>query len=297
MRINPDSTADLIAALARTQQAQETALAQISSGKRIVAPSDDPAGMAEWIRNRSRATNNDEFSHSIGTLKAMFHTADSTLNSVVSSLERAVSLGVRGANGSLSVENREAIALEVKGIRENIVGLANVAINGTYIFAGTETRTKPFVSDADASSMVRYQGNQGTCQVPIGESRLMQMNVPGDQIFAAAEADVFQSLQDLITSLEAGGADAISVATSRVRAAFDHVSGQRVFYGSALAQMASEETYLANEKLELARRENDIAGVDEIEAISRFVNAQAAHAAALEAAGKVSRLSLLDYIQ
>lgn len=297
MRVNPDSSADLVVALARTQQAQELALQQISSGKRIRVASDDPAGMAEWIHNRSRATNNDEFTHSIGSLKARFQMADTALNSVVTALERAVGLGVRGANGNCSEADRRAIAEEIEGIQANILDLANVAVNGVYVFAGTNTRTKPFVENPAASSGIRYDGNSGVSNAPIGETRSMPMNVPGNQIFSNDGADVFKSLQNLASSLRSNDAEAVSSATSAVRTAFDCVTGQRVFYGNAIAQMESEENQLAENKLELARQENRIAGIDEVEAISRFVNAQAAHEATLEAAGKVSRLSLLDYIR
>lgn len=295
MRISPDSSADLIAALARTQRAQEIALDEISSGKRLRVASDDPAGMAEWIHNRSRATHNDEFTHSVASLKAIFQTADSVLSSVVSALERAVGLGIRGANGNLSDADRRAIASEVEGIQANVLDLANVSVNGIYVFAGTATRTKPFVGTETGS--VRYQGNDGVSSVPIGESRSMPMNVPGSLIFCSAQGDVFKSIQNLAASLRANDPAAISGATSDARTAFDHVTGQRVFYGNGVAQLDLEGEYLAGNKLELAKQENAIAGVDQVEAISRFMNAQAAHEATLQATGKMSRLSLLDYLR
>lgn len=297
MRISPDSTADLVASLGRTQRAQEIALEQISSGKRIRVASDDPAGMAEWIHNRSRSTHNDEFTHSAGTLKSMFQTADSALSSVVSALERAVGLGVRGANGSLSEADRRAIAQEVTGVRDNVLDLANVSLNGVFLFAGTNTRTSPFVLDTSESSGIRYDGNDGISSAPVGETRSLPMNVPGNQIFVTAGSDVFESLNQLEASLKSNDPAAISTATSKVRSAFDHVTAQRVFYGNAVAQLELQESYLADNKLELARQENQIAGIDQFEAISRFVNAQAAHDATLQAAGKVSRLSLLDYVR
>jgi flagellar hook-associated protein 3 FlgL len=172
-----------------------------------------------------------------------------------------------------------------------------VSVNGIYVFAGTNTRTKPFIDDPATSSGIRYDGNDGVSSVPIGETRSISMNVPGNKIFSSAGADVFKSLQNLASSLRSNDSVAISAATSEVRTAFDRVTGQRVFYGNAISQMESDENYLADNKLELARQGNQIAGIDPIEAISRFVNAQAAHEATLQAAAKVSRLSLLDYIR
>jgi len=293
MRIPFDSTTDLLTALSRTQELQEKSLQQISSGMRIQVASDDPAAMAQWIQNRSRAARNDEFQHSVTALKGLLQTGDSTLNSVVLGLERAVSLGVRGATGTVSETDRAAIAEEVKGIRENLLSLANTTFQGTYIFAGCKVTTQPFTDSTDG---VVYQGDTGVIETAIGEDQQTKMNVPGDQIFCGPGAEVFSSLDKLIAGLAGNDAQVTTDATAVVRKAFDQVTAKRVFYGNALNQLSSAEIDLDNEKLDLSTRENDIAGADQAAAISTLLNAQNARDAALAAVGKISQLSLLDYL-
>jgi flagellar hook-associated protein 3 FlgL len=294
MRVNPDPTRDILAALTRAQQEQERAMLQLASGRRVNVPSDDPAAAAAMVGNQSRSAETDEFVHSISTIRALQQTADSTLSSVISALTRAVSLGVEGANGTLSDANRKSLAQELRGIKQQLLGLANLSFQGSYVFAGTATQSAPFVLDPAAPSGVRYDGNTGVNEVSIGDGFSVPMNLPGSDIFAAAGGDVFQSVQDLITSLENNSG--IDTAVVNVRAAFDHVSAQRVFYGNTLNQMDSQETFLKGEQLQLASQQNALVGADPAEAASRMVNASNARNAALSAVGKMSQLSLFDYL-
>lgn len=259
-------------------------------------PSDDPAAMAALIQNRSRTAANDEFSNSLTTIKSLLQTADSTLSSVVTGLQRAITLGVQGATGTQSQADRDAIASEVAGIRDNILALANSSFNGTYMFSGTKTDTTPFTTDPNSPSGVQYHGNSNTVDVPVGESRAMTINVPGDQLFMSPDGNVFQAMTDMLSALQQGDSTGVSTATSALRNAFDQLSSQRVFFGNALSQIESNETFLNSEKLNLSDQENNIAGADLAESISSLINAQTARNATLAATGQVSRLSLLDYL-
>ncbi len=112
MRINPDSRADLLNSLAENQREQNQALQQISSGRRVSVPSDDPAAMAALIQNHSQELANDQFSQSLTSINSLLQTADSTLGSVVSGLQQAVTLGVQGSTGTLS--RRTGMLLRLK---------------------------------------------------------------------------------------------------------------------------------------------------------------------------------------
>jgi flagellar hook-associated protein 3 FlgL len=296
VRINPDSQANLLYSLAETQRQMDKSLEQISSGRRISVPSDDPAGMAALIQNRSQSRANDEFSHSLTTIKSVLQTADSTLSSAVTELQRAITLGVQGATGTLPQAEREAISSEVAGIRDNILTLANSSFNGNYLFSGTKTDTIPFVIDPSAPSGVQYQGNSNMADVPVGENRVMATNIPGDQIFMSTEGNVFQAMNGLLSALQNADGTGTSDATAALRAGFDQLTSQRVVVGNALSQIDDNETFLSSEKLNLSDQENQIAGADLAESISSLLNTQTARNATLAAAGQVSRLSLFDYL-
>src|SRR5689334_8146564 len=156
MRVNPNPMLDVLAALQNTQRQQENALLQLSSGRRINQPSDDPAGAAVQVQINDRSSQADSFLRGIGDVNGQLQTADSTLSSIVTSLNRAISLGVEGANGPLSDADRQAIAQEVIGIRDQLISEVNVSYQGRFVFAGTASQTTPFAADTTVPSGVRY---------------------------------------------------------------------------------------------------------------------------------------------
>ncbi|PYX19583.1 MAG: flagellar hook-associated protein 3 [Acidobacteria bacterium] len=294
MRINPNVTADLLASLANAQEEQNKAMLQMASGRRVNTPSDDPSAAAILVQNQAQSSQADQFLRSADSVQAQLQTTDSTLNSVVLALQRAISLGVQGANGTLSDANRASVVGELNGIQDQLIGLANLSFQGQFVFAGTATQAQPFVADATQPSGVRYDGNAGTNSVAVGDGVSMQVNVPGSQIFAATGSDMFQAVHDLITALQSN--TGIDTAVTGVRAAFDHVTAQRVFYGNAMNQLQSQQTYLNNDKLLLSQQENAVGGADLAAATTNLLSAQNARSAALAAAGKISQLSLFDYL-
>jgi flagellar hook-associated protein 3 FlgL len=294
MRINPNVTADLLASLANAEEQQNKAMLQMASGRRVNTPSDDPSAAAILVQNQAQSSQADQFLRSAGSVQAQLQTTDSTLNSVVLALQRAISLGVQGANGTLSDANRASVVGELNGIRDQLVGLANLSFQGQFVFGGTATQAQPFVADATQPSGVRYDGNAGTNSVAVGDGVSMQVNLPGSQIFATPGSDVFQAVHDLITALQTN--TGIDTAATGVRAAFDHVTAQRVFYGNAMNQLQSQQSYLNSDKLLLSQQENTVGGADLAAATTSLLSAQNARSAALAAAGKISQLSLFDYL-
>jgi flagellar hook-associated protein 3 FlgL len=294
MRIGGDLTTDLVRAIDRTSAQQEKAFQQLSSGRRIEHAADDPAGFSLATHTSSRMADNDQFVASTGTVQAIMQTADSTLSSVVNVLTRAVTLGVEGANGSLSDAQRQAIAAEVLGIRDTVLSLANSSFNNTYIFAGTKSTSAPFV--VDPTGNVAYVGSAQVNRVQVGESLSVQAGETGAELFADPTADVFASLNTLYQAFTANDPSAVASATAQVRQAFDHVSSKRVFYGNSMQLLEQNSTFLGNNKVEVSKEWDSLVAMDPTDAASQLVNAQQAHDRTIAGAAKVSQLSLLDLL-
>jgi flagellar hook-associated protein 3 FlgL len=190
IRVNPYILPDLLAALSNTRQQADTATIELATGSRINKPSDDPAGSAQLISNHDQVSQADSFLHSISSVKGLLQTSDSTLGSVVTALQRAISLGVEGANGTLSASDRADIASELAGIQQQLISLGNTSYQGEFIFAGTST-TLPFVADNTSPSGVTYKGNGGINSLQVGQNYSLQVNQPGSQVFNAGGADMF----------------------------------------------------------------------------------------------------------
>src|SRR5208282_4559392 len=229
MRVNPNPLPDLLAALQQSQQQINTDLEQIASGQSVNVPSDNPAAAATLVRNAGETAEADQFLRSITSVQGEMQNADSTLSSVVTILQRAVSLGVEGANGTLNSSDRAAIAVEVQGIQSQLVSLANLSYQGKFVFAGTASSAAPYVLDATSPSGVRYTGNSTVNQVTVGDNLTMQANLPGSQLFSSPGNDVFQAVQDLIANLQSG--TNVDTAVNEVSSAYQYLNTQRVFFG------------------------------------------------------------------
>lgn len=193
MRINPNSLPDLISALQQNQQQISTDMQQISSGQSVNKPSDNPGAAGLLIENADQTSEADQFLRSIGSVQGEMQNADSALNSVITLLQRAISLGTEGANGTLNDSDRQALAVEVQGMQSQLVGLANLSYQGNYVFAGTATQAAPYVQDATSPSGVRYVGNSEVNQIAVGSNLSVATNLPGSQLFSNSGNDVFQS--------------------------------------------------------------------------------------------------------
>lgn len=295
MRVNPNPMPDLLAALNLTRQDTQQALLEMSTGRRVNQPSDDPAAAALLVDNRDRTTFTARYLQSLNSIQGQFQTADSSLNSVVLALQRALTLGVEGANGTLSDADRAAVAGELQGIQDQLVSLANTSFQGRYLFAGTLTGAPPFVKDNTVASGVRYDGNDAVNTVQIGDGYRVSANKPGSELFVAPGHDMFQAMTNLIQAMQTNtGFDA---AVTSLRDAFDFVSGQRVFYGNTMNQAQAQSNYLGTAKLQLSQQENTLGGADIEAAASRLVNSQNATNATLAAIGRISQLSLFDYLR
>jgi flagellar hook-associated protein 3 FlgL len=295
MRINPNNQSDMLALLNSSQQAEATALQQMSSGRRVNVPSDDPAAAAANVLQEARASQDDQFLQSIGGLEQYLNTADATLNSVVTALTRAVTLGVSGANGTLSDANRQSLANEVDGIKEQVLSLANASFNGQYLFAGTNTQIVPYQKDTTLASGVAYNGNSQSNSVDIG-GMTVQSNLPGSAVFDNGGNDVFAALQNLSDSLKSGDPTQIENATTTLRSALDSVIAARVFYGNTLNQLHLHETFLNHEKVEIASYQNQLVGADLTTAVSNLSQAQLAREATLRAMARSQNMTLLNYL-
>lgn len=295
MRVNPNPLPDILAAVAQTRQQINTDNQQIATGLSVNVPSDNPAAAAVLVQNADQTSQADQFQRSIGSIQGEVQNADSTLSSVITSLQQAISLGVEGANGTVSASDQAAIVKQLQGIQSQIVSLANTSYENNYLFAGTVTNKPPYVANSADPSGVTYQGNGDVNQVSAGDGYRIAINQPGSQLFSASGNSVFLALNQLIQAVQSNSG--IQTAVTNLTSAANYLSAQGVFYGNSLDQAQSQTTYLNAAKLQLAQQQNALGGVDLATAASELAQDQTDSQAALEAISKMSQNgSLFSYL-
>jgi flagellar hook-associated protein 3 FlgL len=204
-------------------------------------------------------------------------------------------LGTEGATSTLSDAYRQQIAKEVQGLFDGVLQLANTQYQGVYLFGGTMVSQKPFSYDA-VTDTIKYNGNSDISKVSVTDGRTIATNVPGDQLFQNASGSVLDSLHNLVNALKNGTQTDIKNAAGSVSTALSQFSTERIFYGNTVNQLTSVESYLNQDKINLASQENDLIGVDTAQAATDLAQAVTANNAALSAFAKMSSKTLLDYL-
>lgn len=295
LRVNPDLYQTVVQGIDQLRQTENTDLAQMSSGKRINNLSDDPAAVAQLILNEGQSSDVDQYLANVTTVQNSMQVADSTLNSVVTSLSQAISLGIEGSNGTLSASDQQSIATQVSGIESQVLALANTTYAGNYLFAGTAVTTQPFTQDSSSPSGVTYNGNGSTNSVQIGDGEYVPTNLSGSQVFTPSGSDVFAALQGLATALQSGGD--VESATTQLQQVFSRFNTQSTFYGATLSRLQTAQNYLTQEQLGLSSAQDNIESADMASVISNYTQTETALDASYQAAGQISQMSLFNYLK
>jgi flagellar hook-associated protein 3 FlgL len=295
IRLDPNLLPNLLVAIQQDQANLNTATQQLSTGRNVNQLSDNPAAVAALVGNHNQTGQDDQFLQNISSLQSRLQVSDSALSNVVTALNRALSIGTEGANGTLTTADRQGVATEVQGLTSQLLSLANTTYQGTYLFSGTAVTTQPFTLNT-ATNAVTYGGNANTTSVQISTGNSINTGVPGSQLFTNAAGSAFGALQDLYTSLISG--NNIPAAVTEVSSAIAQVGVQRVFYGNALNQLNLSENFLNQDTINLSSQENTLVGVDPSKAATDLSQAQVADQATINATGRILSLpTLLDFLQ
>lgn len=182
MRISSSYFTDYSAAQMNAKQAEIAKYQdQISSGKRVSKPSDDPAIMARSQTIDSSRLRLEQFQKNAVTANQRIALEEDTLDRVTDLIQRTQELALQAKSGTVTKEKLYAHRTEVQELQYALVDYANTRnANGEYIFAGKMGKTQPFVMVGDD---VKYQGDQGSIELQIGSSRTVPVSDSGDEIF------------------------------------------------------------------------------------------------------------------
>jgi len=181
---------------------------QISLGKRILNPSDDPSGSVQLLDLSQAISRLEQFQANNDYAVSRLSISESTLQSVTSNLQRVRELAVQGFNDVNTPADKISIAQEMYQRLDEILALANTKdANGDYLYAGFNTQTKPFTGTSE-SGIYTYTGDQSQRFIEIAEGRSLADGNSGAEVFFNLQdkngnpEDIFSTLYALATDLE-----------------------------------------------------------------------------------------------
>jgi len=279
--------------LAKTQQ-------QVSTGERILSPSDDPVAAVRILGIERDLNLTEQYQGNADAAENKLSVTDGILTSAADILQRIRELAVQGLNDTNDPDARQGIAEEIRQLNETLVSLANSTdANGEYLFSGYQSNTQAF----DPGTYT-YNGDSGQRNLRVGGGYLVEISEPGDRIFISTNLDsstqaIFQTINDFATALDN---DSVNTAPNNgdfltnMDTALNQVYNARTRVGTRMnaidQQRAVNEASIAS----LQNNLSQLKDLDYAEAITRLNQQAVGLQAAQQAYVKVQGLSLFNFI-
>jgi flagellar hook-associated protein 3 FlgL len=183
MRISTQQYFSMNVSTMSNQQAQLSQIYQeISSGESLTTPADNPLGAAQAVQLSSTAAALSQYTTNQNAALSSLQSEDSTLSSVITTLQSANTLGLRAGSGGLNDADRTAIAAQLTSLRDQLLTYANASDgSGNALFAGFQNSTQAFTTDAAGN--VVYSGDTGSRTVQVTDSNTVATGDNGQSVF------------------------------------------------------------------------------------------------------------------
>jgi len=266
---------------------------QMSSLHVVARTSDDPVIATRVLTLNSVLKQHDQYERNIGDALGWVQTTENTLGNLNDVLQRARELAVYGANGTLDQAGREAIAMEIEQIFDNVAQLANTSYAGRYIFGGTMTATRPFDSAGGYSG---NSGADGRMDWEISQGMTMTVNIDGEVAFS--NTGIFTTLDNLKTHLQSGdivsigGADLAGLDT-----AINDVLNLRASLGAKANRLETAQKQAGDEKINYEALVSKLNDVDLARLVTDFKLQENVYQAALDVGARILKPTLVDFLR
>ena len=276
---------------------------KVASGRSINHLSDDPHGAARAVRLRSVLRGVEQYKRNAENADTSVRTYDDNLNKVGSILNRVRELVVRGATDSATPTEREAMAVEVRELFDELVHAGNASHLGTYMYSGYRTGQSPFEVIADPSDVnwpVSYTGDSGVNRVEVGPGLTLETNITGEQVFMGfgGGVNIFRTVRQIEQHLMQSDVLTLSGSDlSGLDKAIDQVLKFRAELGGRGSRLELVINRLESDSISVTELLSKTEDVDLAEAIMRLAEQGVVYQAALAAAAGSVQAGLLQYLK
>ena len=279
-----------------------TTQAQMAVGKQILSPSAAPDQAAAIQRLKGEVERQDSHIRTLDVAMRRYTAEETALSASNDILIRLKELGIQAANDTLAPDDRKAIGVEMKALRDQLLSLGNSRDDsGNYLFSGTRVNTPAFAEDA--TGKVLYQGDQTQTRIPAGVERTVQFTRAGTDVFSRVVRENGQSVGffDALDQMIAGTNNS---QTSKVQQGIADITQMHNSLTLSQAQNGSDQTVVQSQldvldeaALRFKSTLSEIEDLDYAEAVTRMNKEMMALEAAMGSFAKVSGLTLFDYIR
>ena len=298
--------------LQRSAKSQE----QMSTGKTILRPSDNPGEISHLMAVNGTLKHNEQYLDNIKDGLSHLNQSDAVLDSVGKYLQEAKVLANQANNEHLTQSDREAIEKQIDKSIDAIVDLANSSLGGKYLFAGTQNAYPPFVREGDK---IYYRGNTDAVTREISFNAEYEVTTPGagsngmfgflgteeiyddltgtniKEVVANGSPFPFAALFNFKDALKNGGD--INQSLGELEEAHDFVLAKRTGVGARTRHLEAVEDQLGDQEVKLKGILVNIQGADVAKLTIEVAENLLVHQASLLTGSKLLEINLLQYLR
>lgn len=268
---------------------------EVSSGRAIHKPSDDVVGTDKALELRRALAAEDRYSRSGSDASAWLGTTDGALQQGITVLQRVRALTVQAGSDANSATARAALATEVRGLRDDVLSVANTTYLGRPVFGGTTGEPRAFT---ESGGVVTASPDAGTGSVVRGLAPgvTLRVDTSGTAAFGDGADSVFAVLDRVATAMTTGATES-SAALADLDAALGRMTTALTDVGTRMSRVDSLRSRGEDRVLSLTSAKADVEEVDLAKSLMELSMHEKAYQAALGAAARTSTPTLLDFLR
>jgi flagellar hook-associated protein 3 FlgL len=287
-----------------TKQAQTRR--QMSSGKAITKPSDDPYAAGRAISLRSELAGIKQHERNVEEAQGWMTVTTTALSSITDMAQTARQLVVQGSTDTLPQDSRNAIADQIDQLIAGMKQEANATYDGRYVLGGNRTNVRPYDStetktDPSVPTNDAYAGDSANQLREIGPSVTMIVNVHGDEVLGGspgATGNMIGVMRDIATHLRSG--DTAKLGTDDLKAIqgqIDNLLSVQARVGAGMNRLETASGRLQEIEESTMSMLSNTEDADMAQTLVNFSTQQAVYQSALQAGARIVQSSLLDFLR
>jgi flagellar hook-associated protein 3 FlgL len=298
-RITTQMTAQLtISDLQQSLNRLNTTQQELSSGRKINQPSDDPYGTSQALNLNGQLSSLNDYANNVADGTAWAQQATTSLGGIDSMVQRVRELVVQASNGTYKQSDLNASAAEVNQLIDAIKQESNASYNGQYIFSGSATSTQPYPT----GSADQYQGATGNVDRLIGPNTTIAVNADISQLMGNGQASggdgkLLDTLRTIVSDLQSGNTGAIGGNDLKnLDSNFATLTQMEANVGAVTDRLTLASNRIQQLQISDTQALSNVQDADMATTAINFSTEQAAYTAALRAGANIVQSSLLDFL-
>lgn len=277
---------------------------QLTSGKRIQKPSDDPTGTISALQHRTDKAALEQHVRNADDGLGWLATSDSALQKAIAAARSAYTKIIQAANdGAAGEGSRKAIAADLTGIRDHLLSIANTEYGGRLVFGGTSGNTEVYETTGANKGDYVADAAQGAVNRQVAPNETVKVNTNAREVFGinGGARSFYQVFEDAAAALNtydpATFGTSMDTAIEELQALQKNLTQGLTDVGARHARLEAVKANRGDVKLELQSRISNIESIDLAETVMNMQIQEVAHKAALGATARVMQPTLLDFLR